>query len=314
MIAHPTRERHSRSAFTLVEMLVVVAILAVLAALAAGGIFGWIDAQRRSNTEQTITTVHARLQQQMTAVLKKADTETVPPSVLGIAGGDQQRARVLWKKFRLRQEFPMTKAEALAPHFVSATVQIPATDLPPVRVYALALAKVTPSAATESSALLLMALQRSVGGGEPFNPDTLAHAIADTDNDGLKELVDGWGVPLAFFRHPTGHAELWASNPAAAGSRAGKFGDPLDPDGRLLEPTWYGVKTPTLQRQWVEAFFHQISPDNGTSAYFIMPVIASAGKNGQLGLAAGTMAIASPQEQVDNIYSFRLKLGSTGTK
>lgn len=58
---------------------------------------------------------------------------------------------------------------------------------------------------TESSELLYLALTRFEQFGLPaVAADVFQSAeVADTDGDGLPELVDGWGRPLRFYRWPT---------------------------------------------------------------------------------------------------------------
>ncbi|NQV27587.1 MAG: type II secretion system protein [Rhodopirellula sp.] len=58
---------------------------------------------------------------------------------------------------------------------------------------------------TESSELLYFALTRmSTYGVAPVGADAFkTQEVADTDNDGLPEFVDGWGQPLRFYRWPT---------------------------------------------------------------------------------------------------------------
>lgn len=316
------RATPARAGFTLVEMLVVILILAVLAGLTGAGIMNWIDSSRRSATETTIASVHKALMQQMQAVRRKAETEPIPASVLSLAGGDNARARVIWIKLRLRQEFPVTYQEALQPHVGTPTLQIPAADLPPLRGYVRALTDAAgkprvPNTKTESSVCLLLALQQDRG-GTALSADSLGNAVTDIDGDGLKEIVDAWGTPLMFFRSPTSSAEVQGLNPAPAGSKAARFADPLDPDGKCLDLAWHGdpTKPPPTNRATVEALTHPIAVPSSSpmTAHYTLPVIVSAGRNTRLGVTARTMQTAVTADEGDNIYSFRLRLGGVGTK
>src|SRR5207302_5135067 len=48
-------------------------------------------------------------------VIDQANKESIPDGVLLMAGGNAPRARVIWIKLRLKQEFPMNYAEARTP-------------------------------------------------------------------------------------------------------------------------------------------------------------------------------------------------------
>lgn len=70
------RSHVKRRAFTLVELMVVVAIMAVLAALVAGVVMKATEAQRNANTETTIKVLKSALSRQLQAVIdeqKKKD-------------------------------------------------------------------------------------------------------------------------------------------------------------------------------------------------------------------------------------------------
>src|SRR5262249_31495379 len=156
------------------------------------------------------------------AVLDKADREDIPATVQQLANFNNERARIIWRKLRLKQEFPMTFAEAREPWKYSATqADLLPTDLPPKRIYLTTVGARrgarTGGTPGEPSACLLMALQQNRGGGGVLKPEDLG--AKDTDGDGLPELVDGWDVPLAFFRFPVGNPDLEAANPVTTGPK-----------------------------------------------------------------------------------------------
>lgn len=69
----PTRivkvHANKRNAFTLVELMVVVAIMAVLGALVAGVVVKAIEAQKNSNTKTTMEVIKSALSKQLQAVI-----------------------------------------------------------------------------------------------------------------------------------------------------------------------------------------------------------------------------------------------------
>lgn len=316
-----------RAAFTLLEILVVVAIIAILTALTAAGVFQVINSQRNANAQNTIKAVSKALQQQMRWVIDKADKEPIPASVLALAtpptGADPQtpkRARVIWKKLRLKQEFPMTFAEALNPNltYAGAATTVSSTDLPAKKSYVNALTgKAAANSAKwpfiESSTCLLLALQEKRG-GTAVNIDELNAAALDLNGDGLKELVDPWNNPIAFFRFPTsndapiaGNNAMDAANPAGPNDTAAKFRDPYDPEGTLVNPAWnnYGNWTAGGVGTF-EQMCHLVHIPNSTLATstsyqpwprYMLPTLVSAGRDGLWGI--NNAFSATPQTGVN---------------
>jgi len=336
--------RCPRPGFTLIELLVVISIIGILMGLVAGGVFQYLEVQTQANTESNIRAVDKVLRQQIDAVISTADKQPLPPPVVRLATNNgtvtdsqQKRARVIWRTLSLVQEFPMTYAEALSPTGASGIAASPtygnlAGYLPGNKLYKNALTTAKGfgalGSAGESATLLLLALQLNRGGVR-LSADDLSSGAADTNGDGLKELVDGWGNPLGFYRFPTGNTELDGTKPATL-----VFRNPLDPEGTLLNPQWNNsknVNNPQCGAYWFQRICHKISNTSGSPiSYYAPPVVASSGRDGLFGMnhevfgvwpgppvqmladMSPTTPVVAPDRTYDNIYSYRLRLGARG--
>ena len=305
-----------RTAFTLIEMLVVLAIIAVLLSLTAAAVFRTIGRQQANNTKALLTKVEGEFTKDYAAAADKYATEPIPNqgslmgnayynTVLPMAGGERGRAQVIWTKLRLKQTFPMTFAEALNP-----------APMPALSTYNLALgqlgyttANTTTPQAWESSVLLLMALQRGMDGNgikmEDLGVNSSLHDFGPTPNgQTVKGLVDGWGKPLVFVRWPVYLNATNAQNPGNYGSYGltgapqAKFNDPGDPTGLLASPSWQGT-APSYSAafQWFTTNVHGLAPhaaNTEPTTYRIVPIIASAGQNNALGFNPLGVTLPSP--------------------
>src|SRR6516225_9898971 len=177
--------RHRRHGTTVAELLVVLAIIAILAALVTAAALRLAGAEQTQVTTATLEKVASVLDQQVKEVVAQANRETVPANVLTLAGGNPRRARILWIKMRLKQEFPTSYSEALNPlpaGLLQPAGPLVAADLPAKNVFVQALPAAANNPATESSACLLLALTQGRGGITWDAYGTLgAGFILDTD-------------------------------------------------------------------------------------------------------------------------------------
>jgi len=308
---------HSRrTGFTLIELLVVIAIISVIAALTVTATMRMLGSQQESLTQTVMQHVDKALQQTWSKIVEDAKKEDISgASAAGtplaiLAGNDPRRAQVIWIKLRLMEAFPVSYAECNP-----ATNPLYALNLIPsgMRKNISSYFKMLNNAPShpnfpnsESSACLLLALSLKRGGGAYLNKDVINANILDTDGDGVSELVDAWNTPLFFYRFPTPSTNplapsapltmqsfqwgksLQVINPGANTQRGSLFADPLDPDGTLMDPSWFA----SPNRQTFEQLCHCILSDvpnlNGQfPAFYITPAVISAGANGKYASLVG---------------------------
>jgi prepilin-type N-terminal cleavage/methylation domain-containing protein len=320
-----------RTGMTLIELLVVMTIIAVLASLSIGAIFSLRESQMKSFTETTVQKLASALDQQWKAALDQIREEISPPPpppqvgtqpsqayltwtwALQTANGEPRRARAIYTKARLKQEFPVTFYQAKYPYANSqGQIVISPAALPAKPAYKQALAGITtlpvPVAPTafptppvpvpadyESSALLFLALSQGRRGMAAFSPDEIDPAAIQQQGN-FKVFVDTWGKALRYYAFPYFNDELngspYVSSP---GSPLGK--DPQDTEGTL--------------NGYSSAAFLAIHPLNLRVPRHLIPVVASAGRDGDWG---DTDAMNGPLYMLltnaganDNIYSYRLR-------
>jgi type II secretory pathway pseudopilin PulG len=345
-----------RASFTLLELVIVITIILSLITLGAAAAMRFIGVQQRSVTETTISKVYSLLDRAWKAVVSDALKEPIPSqysnTVLQLAGNNSRRARVIWVKLRLMQQFPTSYYEILNPQILpspykTALSQVGITTA--VGPYAnppLTLSQEGFKA--ESSACLLLALSEARQGIN-ISPDDLgAITTGDVNGDGLREILDGWGRPIVYYRWPWGNPDVTSLNPALPGSRQYSSlqpqvlgnSDPQDPEGLLMDPNWWntlGGPAPRSQLTAFENAFHLVSFSNpgpafpswpqagnpgqwnltGPFSYYTIPVVASAGADGVFGLDRTVMGpdpnlgVQYVQYQNDNIYSYRIRLGGS---
>jgi prepilin-type N-terminal cleavage/methylation domain-containing protein len=301
-----------RPGFTLIELLVVMTIIAVLVSLTASATMRLISVQQEKAAQTLVTKISSALDKHWKAVIARANNESYdkfPSQLITLAGGDMQRARVIWIKLRLKQEFPMS--------FDEITNPIP-NWMPALQTYRAAIPATVGTLEAQNSSCLLLALSQARGGIITNLEDFGANAINDTDGNGLKEFVDSWNKPIVFCRWPTANPEVDSSNPARTGTSATTFRDPEDPKGKLLDITWNNANWNAFDNS-LQLHSIRLPPQGGTNsrphAYYTTPVVWSAGPDKKYGFSTfdylhlRNMNLNAAPDTYDNIYSYRLRIG-----
>jgi prepilin-type N-terminal cleavage/methylation domain-containing protein len=321
-----TNRSARRAGFTMVEMLVVLTIISILITLTAAAVLKLIPAQQQLNTQSTLTRLEGDLQRAYRSAADKFRTESIPTAtnapaaptlgnvyygaggVLAIAGGDPNRAQVIWTKLRLKQTFPNSFAEALSP-----------VPMPPLSYYTTKLTALGYTSAApqpwESSVCLLWALQRGESGTAIKESDFGTGSLKDfvlPNGQTVKGLVDDWGMPLYFCRWPVFSTQVnppVPPNPAilVGVPQSGNRNDADDPIGLLESTAWRTSGTPAgFNLNQFLNWCHPLAPPTAAGepqTFRVYPLIVSAGADRVLGLNPNNyFATLSTTAAADNIY------------
>ncbi len=274
------KHQSKRAAFTLLELLIVIAIIAILMGISLRVMFGLLGQAEEQATVATVRKIDALLQQKMEAFgrayAQTRRTESAESNITAILASQKifgvrpNVVKVLARKAAFRTAFPQRMEELLvvdtqlavpgmADSFFKAVAEPGArlqqqqegkpTDAASVKSRATANWNTKHNPETESSELLYYCLvvADSFGaagaGGDRFTN----REVADTDEDGLPEFVDAWGNPLRFYRWPTRLIDIAAPTPFDP-----VLSDPSDPtDTRVVAG---------LERQIANTQFQGLAP------------------------------------------------------
>lgn len=164
----------SRSAFTLIEMLVVIALLTMLMGIGMAGMRAADTLAKETRTKTTIS----KLNQFVMEKYASYQYRRVP--------GNNASTRLTSLYNLMRYEMP--------DHWDEVN-----KSYSPYRLW---LAKGKTHNTDLASAELLYQI---VMGVPEADSAFTSMEIADTDGNGLNEFVDGWGHPICFIRWPAGH-------------------------------------------------------------------------------------------------------------
>ncbi|EAQ80002.1 prepilin-type N-terminal cleavage/methylation domain-containing protein [Blastopirellula marina] len=269
---HARNDRRGRTAarrgFTLVEMLVVVVILGLLSGMVLLALAGAGESAREARTRGQITKLNEFI---MTRYESYRTRRTPRPTT----GNPRQVAtdRVDNIRALMMQEMPDRKTDLATDYTTLAAGQYSSTYARHQRAiiaFTGALSWTDAydnywTAENQHSECLYLILA-SISDGETSALDFLHDSeVGDTDEDGVPEVLDGWGNPIAFIRWPQGYLGFESS---LQDIRVYDSFDPLKVYGRTGGiPNLY---TDGAGATTADSFAH----------FNLMPLVVSPGKDG----------------------------------
>ena len=256
-----------RSGFTLIELLTVIAIIGMLGAISITTVRGAIQSAKETQTRTTV----AKIDSAVTGIYEKYQYRR-----LDVPGADfKTRAlnRVDAIRELLRCDMPCTYEDVNTAAVFNQSGSLPNTPLQDVyqREILMAMNRTgvsDPDAFVNLNAELLYLV---VTNADPEARSMFSdREVADTDNNGLMEFIDGWGRPIRWMRwapgllysdrQPVCYVDYAEVDPEDA--------DPFDPLNVIWNANADGV----------------LDPDVKSPGWFLVPYVYSAGPDGEYGL------------------------------
>ncbi len=248
-----------RRGFTLVELLVTITIIAMVAGMS----FGALQWARRAAAEEKTRQTIAKLNSIIMRKYESYRTRRAPISTTGLTPAQSAQKRLDALRELMQMEMPERFADITTnpinySDWGSTTIiSRPAASQRYLNI--LNSTKTLPTEDNASAECLYMIVSVN-------NPEELAHfrpdEIADTDEDGRPEFIDGWGMPIRFLRWPAGFVQ---TSSAAAPLQSGIATTDHDPfDTRKIDATAYKL-TPLIYSAGPDKTY---GLNSGDSAYF----------------------------------------------
>jgi hypothetical protein len=283
--------RRCRSAFTLIELMVVTVLIISLSGLALAGMGVARQRAKIDKTKSTIRKLNEIIVPHYENCLRRRvplQPPNPPPAPLWTAGevalDRLNRIRTL-SLVRMPDSWLDVASTGIGSTgtFSSGSTTIPAWAWDGVsRGYGATRAGLPPTTANNfpSSECLYLIVSRGLQ-----EPDALeqfrSDEMGDADGDGALEFHDGWRQPIMFVRWPVGFASIIQSQNAALQP------DPFDPS---RVSTVVNYPSGNVQRD-----------------YAVVPLICSAGADGDYGISTGTTEWSS----VASLATIRIDTGTT---
>ena len=271
-----------RSGFTLIELLTVIAIIGMLGAISITTVRGAIQSAKETQTRTTV----AKIDSVITGIYEKYQYRKL--DVSGTNYMDAALNRVFAMRDLLRCDMPCTFKEVDASSALNGAGSWDCTPLQGVYRREFVRAGVTvPDAFVNLNAELLYLV---VMNADPEARSTFSdREVADTDNNGLMEFVDGWGNPIRWMRWAPGlvYSDRQPFCYEGDDEVLPEDSDPFDP----LDIIW------NLNSDGVDI-------GGAMPGWFLVPYVYSAGPDGEYGLVVPEDLEQLPDWNMNDPFTF----------
>lgn len=279
-----SRRASGRSAFTLVEMLVVIGIIVTLIAITGVALQKTLENQKNRSSTDQLFKLQQSLDAEYEAVVRQCaqdqQNKKIPQLVVDYCEGDLNRALSVWTAMNLRKQFPESFTEATTPFSLGGYTLKPHAAFGEVST-----ASGVPAGEESAVLLYIILAKKSVGGAGAMS------ASADDLTQGMQRQVSGkntfadaWGNSVGFSRWYSGSTQdPDVQNPPYATSTSGNK-DPLD--------------TRSLVLNWV-------SPDSTKDVNALRSALLFNGKNRLATVYTAGKNHAMPDD--DDLLGYRLR-------
>jgi prepilin-type N-terminal cleavage/methylation domain-containing protein len=233
------RNPQLRRAFTLMELLVVIMIIALLASLAMMALAGAAESARADRTRSIINKIDQLIREKYESYRTRAVPLRVPPALSTTAQGARYSARVRLYAVRelMRLELPdrisdlcfdTTEFTDAADGTLNTITLANSRNASRIQLWASPVVQIPMPAAARAykrqayrnltsgissgwtdahqGAECLYLILSAMKDGDKSALDFFSQSeIGDVDEDGFKEILDGWGTPIAFLRWAPGY-------------------------------------------------------------------------------------------------------------
>jgi prepilin-type N-terminal cleavage/methylation domain-containing protein len=268
---HP---RHKSKAFTLVELLVSITVVVVLASIVLYGMAGMQNLAKAQRTKSQIAKIHELIAEQWEGYeVRRVSVPFTSPPVTPIELATMRLAAL---RELIRYELPDRQSDMLNTAAITQTIlgqPIPALAKYYDNFVNTHAANPNWGQLYQGAECLYMIISRievdDMSALEMFSETD----IGDVDNDGMPEILDGWGNPIRLLRWPAAYPS------------------PLHPDDSNLntvgiQPDWSNPLTVDYQDP-----FDVLGVGGG---FLIFPLVVSSGPDGEFGIGFERKAPTGP--------------------